>query len=196
MDRPKLDKYISLQDFKDFYWLKSELVTFGKTIGIDTSGGKIDITERIAEYIQTGFVSKKANSKKQSKTSKFDWNNETLSLDTVITDSYKNTENVRKFFIENIGNHFSVNVLFIKWTKENIGASLKDAIKEWNRIQELKKDKNYKTDIAPQFEYNRYMRAFLADNTYKTIKDARKYWKLKRAKRGTNEYEKSDLDLE
>ncbi len=71
MDRPELDKYISLQDFKDFYWLKEELVTFGKTIGIDTSGGKIDITERIAEYIKTGFVIKKTNSRKQSRTSKF-----------------------------------------------------------------------------------------------------------------------------
>jgi hypothetical protein len=195
MDRPELDKYISLQDFKDFYWLKEELVTFGRTIGIDTSGGKIDITERIAEYIQTGFVNKKANSKKQSRTSKFDWNSEALSLDTIITDSYKNTENVRKFFLENIGNHFSFNVLFMNWTKENIGASLKDAIEEWEKIYELKKDKNYKTNIAPQFEYNRYMRAFLADNPDKTNKDAMKYWKLKRAKRGTNEYEKTDFDL-
>lgn len=196
MDRPELDKYISLQDFKDFYWLKEELVTFGKKIGIDTSGGKIDITERIAEYIQSGFVIKKANSRKQSRTSKFDWNSEALSLDTIITDSYKNTENVRKFFLENIGNHFSFNVLFMNWTKENIGASLKDAIEEWKKIHELKKDKNYKTDIAPQFEYNRYMRAFLADNTDKTRKDAMKYWKLKRAKRGTNEYEKTDFDIE
>ena len=195
MDRPELDKYISLQDFKDFYWLKEELVTFGKTIGIDTSGGKIDITERIAEYIKTGFVIKKTNSRKQSRTSKFDWNSEALSLDTIITDSYKNTENFRKFFLENIGNHFSFNVLFMNWTKENIGASLKDAIEEWKKIHEFKKDKNNKIDIAPQFEYNRYMRAFLADNPDKTSKDAMKYWKLKRAKRGTNEYEKTDFDL-
>lgn len=195
MDRPKLDKYISLQDFKDFYWLKEELVTFGKTIGIDTSGGKIDITERIAEYIKTGFVLKKTNFRKQSRTSKFDWNVEVLSLDTIITDSYKNTENVRKFFLENIGNQFSFNVQFMNWTKENIGASLKDAIEEWQKIHELKKDKNYKTDIAPQFEYNRYMRAFLADNPDKTSKDAMEYWKLKRAMRGTNEYEKTDFDL-
>ena len=149
MDRPELDKYISLQDFKDFYWLKEELVTFGKTIGIDTSGGKIDITERIAEYSKTGFVIKKTNSRKQSRTSKFDWNSEALSLDTIITDSYKNTENVRKFFLENIGNHFSFNVLFMNWTKENIGASLKDAIEEWKKIHEFKKDKNNKIDIAP-----------------------------------------------
>jgi len=194
MNRPKLDKYISLQDFKDYYWLKEELVTFCKTIGIDTTGGKIDITERIASYIQTGLVIKKVISRKQSRTSKFNWNNEVLSLDTILTDSYKNTENVRKFFTEKIGNHFSFNVLFMNWTKENTGASIRDAIEEWKKIYELKKDKNYKTNIAPQFEYNRYMRAFLADNPDKTSKDAMKYWKIKRSIRGTNEYEKTDCN--
>ena len=50
----------------------------------------------------------------------------------------------------------------MKWIKENVGKTLGDAIIEWNRINELKKDKNYVSEIDPQFEYNRYMRAFLA----------------------------------
>ena len=48
----------------------------------------------------------------------------------------------------------------MKWMKENIGKTLDDAITEWKRIEELKKDHNYVSEINPQFEYNRYMRAF------------------------------------
>ena len=114
---------------------------------------------------------------------------------TIITDSYKNGENVRRFFLREIGAHFAFNVLFVKWMRENVGKNLGDAIEEWNRIYRLKKDKNYVSEIAPQCEYNRYMRAFLRDNPTMSSKDAMKYWKLKRARRGTNEYERTDLEL-
>ena len=113
----------------------------------------------------------------------------------MITDSYKNSENVRAFFIENIGPHFSFNTIFMRWMKENEGKTLEEAIIEWKRLHELKKDKNYQSEIEPQFEYNKYMRAFLADNPDLSSKDAMAFWNLKKKLRGTNEYEKSDLEL-
>jgi len=57
----------------------------------------------------------------------------------------------------------------------------------------LKKDPNYIKKIAPQFEYNTYIRDFLKDNPDKTKKDAIDYWKIKRSKRGKNKYSKKDL---
>ena len=81
------------------------------------------------------------------------------------------------------------------WVKQNQGKTLADAIVEWNRQHDVKKDKNHKTEIAAQFEYNRYMRAFLADNPDKTSKDAMKSWKRKKSLRGGNEYERADLSL-
>lgn len=79
--------------------------------------------------------------------------------------------------------------------KENEGKNLNDAIEHWKQLKEIRKDKNYKSKIEPQFEFNRYMGAFLSDNPNLSSKDAMKFWKLKRAKRGTNEYEKTDLEL-
>jgi len=192
MNRPDLNKDISLKDFKDFYWLKKELVNFCKILEISTSGGKIEIANRISHYISTGKVIKpeKLNIK-----STFNWNNEKLTRTTILTDNYKNGESVRCFFINEIGNHFSFNVIFMKWIKENIGKTLGDAILEWNKINEFKKDKNNISDIAPQFEYNRYMRDFLKDNSALSRKEAMKYWKLKSSIRGTNEYESADLEL-
>lgn len=83
----------------------------------------------------------------------------------------------------------------MNWIKANVGKTLNDAVEEWKKINDLKKDKNYQTEIAPQFEYNRYMRAFLADNPALTTKDAMEYWKLKKAQRGSNAYEREDLKL-
>lgn len=41
----------------------------------------------------------------------------------------------------------------------------------------------------------RYMCVFLSNNPTLSSKDAMKFWKLKRAKRGTNEYEHTDFKI-
>ncbi len=102
---------------------------------------------------------------------------------------------MRRFFIQEIGSHFRFNVVFMRWMKENVGKTLGDAIMEWKRIEALTKDRNYVSEISPQFEYNKYMRAFLKDNPHLSGKDAMKFWKLKSAQRGSNEYDKKDLEL-
>ncbi len=50
-------------------------------------------------------------------------------------------------------------------------------------------------EIAPQFEYNKYIRDFMKANPNMTRKDAITYWKLKSAQRGSNEYDEKDLEL-
>jgi len=191
--RPILNDNISVTDFKDFYWLKKELVDFCKTKGINANGGKQAISERIITFLQTGEITKTVPT--QPVKSKFDWTNEELTLDTVITDSYRNSERVRAFMKREIGSHFHFNVAFIKWIKENVGKTMRDAIAAWKQIDELKKDSNYRTTIAPQFEYNTYIRDFLSDNKDKTIKDAINCWKLKRNQRGNRLYTRNDLQL-
>lgn len=194
MERPPLDKKISLTDFNDFYWLKEELIEFCRQNDIKTFGGKIELAKRIQNFLLTGEKATQVEPTHKPK-SNFNWNTEKLDNSTLITDNYKNTENVRAFFINEIGANFSFNVKFMNWLKGNVGKTLADAVKEWKELDNLKKDKNYVSEIAPQFEYNKYMRAFLADNPNLTSKDAMKFWKLKSAKRGTNEYERADLTL-
>jgi hypothetical protein len=193
MNRPKLGKEISIKDFKDYYWLKEELVEFCRAIGINSSGGKIDISNRIIKFLENGELIIKSNIKKKTIISKFDWNMEKLNTATLITDNYRNTENVREFFQQNIGDHFKFNVEFMNWMKAHQGKTLGDAIEKWIEISKLKKDKNYKTEIAPQFEYNTYMRDFLNDNPHLSSKDAIKSWKIKRNKPGVKKYEIKDL---
>ena len=193
MNRPTLDQNIALKDFNDFYWLKKELILFCRQHTIPSSGGKLAIAARIRHYISTGIIVQ-PKSPSHRAVSTFDWSSEQLCSETKITDNYKNGQNARRFFLRAIGSHFSFNVIFMKWMKDNIGKTLGDAVIEWKRIDEMKKDKQYISEIAPQFEYNRYLRAFLNDNPHLTVKDAMKCWKLKRLRRGSREYDRKDLE--
>ena len=49
--RPPLTTQISLNDFKDFYWLKEELTKFCLENILSTSGSKLEIAERIELFL-------------------------------------------------------------------------------------------------------------------------------------------------
>ena len=53
-DRPQLSKNLDPNTFRNFYYLKEELVAFCKKQGLPAGGGKLELTERIACYLSTG----------------------------------------------------------------------------------------------------------------------------------------------
>jgi dTDP-glucose pyrophosphorylase len=56
MERPILSKQLDGQTFRSFYYLKEELIRFCRENGLPVSGGKIEITDRIAYFLDTGKV--------------------------------------------------------------------------------------------------------------------------------------------
>ena len=186
-DRPKLDKNLDGKTFREFYYLKKELVDFCRRYGLSTSGGKLEITERIAHFLDTGEVI--ATKKVQKKSHIIS----DITTDTKIEPDFVCSEKHRAFFKEYIGNGFSFNVAFQKWLKGNTGKTYDDAITAYYRILEEKKSS--KTKIDKQFEYNTYIRDFFADNRDKSLDEAIKCWKYKKQLPGHNRYEKSDLDV-
>ena len=192
--RPPLQKKISIDDFKNFYWLKKELTDFCKKENLSTQGGKIEITKRIEHFLKTGEHLSPISTSTKSKSS-FDWKNSTLHLQTIISDNYKNTENVRTFFQKEIGTSFKFNVKFMNWMKANVGKTLEDAIDAYKNLAKLEKNRTAPKEIAPQFEYNTYLRDALADNSNLKRKDAIALWKIKKSMRGDNKYRKSDLNF-
>ena len=65
--------------------------------------------------------------------SKFDWHSEPLSDETIITKTYKNTQNVRRYFYTHFGTYWKNNIIFMAWLKENVGKTLKDAVEEFRK---------------------------------------------------------------
>lgn len=192
--RPTLSKEIAIKDLRDFYWYKQELVDFCRTEGLDKRGGKIELAQRIEKYISTGKRDEYI-SKSPSSSSKFDWNNGELTNETIITDNYKNSENVREFFKEQIGNRFKFNVKFMNWMKTAQGKTLGDAVEKWLNVIEGNKKNNLPKEIEPQFEYNTYIRDFLSDNPTLDRSKAIACWKIRKLMRGDNKYGKTDLSL-
>ncbi|KXY27558.1 cytoplasmic protein [Bacillus cereus] len=185
--RPPLTKSISLEDFQNFYWLKAELQTFCREHGLSASGSKIEISGRISHYLTTGKVLKNSSHQKVSKAS---LSYKELSLQTIITNNHRCSEDVRSFFKEKIGANFRFTVALQKFFKENVGKTYEDAITFWYEENERKKDPTYKTTISAQFEYNRFTRDFFEDpnNKGKSKADAIAAWNEIKAKPGSNAY--------
>ena len=57
--RPCLNKNITIEDFRDFYWLKEELIQFCRSEGLCSQGGKIEIANRIETYLVEEVLSQK-----------------------------------------------------------------------------------------------------------------------------------------
>ena len=192
LQRPALEKIISATAFRQWYWLKAELIHYCQQKRIPSGGSKQELEERIAHYITTGNV---LPISRHLPTSTFNWAREHLTLDTVITDSYTSGPNVRRFMKGHVGERFRFTIDFMKWMNENAGQTLGEAVKAWQRLEEKKQEPNFRTTIPHQNQYNRYLRDFFTDNPDQNIATARRCWKLKRSLPGTNHYEPSDLLL-
>lgn len=184
-ERPILDKNLDSKTFRTFYYLKEELLDFCRKNNLPTSGGKIEITDRIAHYLDTGEIPTVKGRKKKTQVITSIHENAEIETDFVCSEKH------RAFFKEHIGSSFSFNVAFQKWLKCNAGKTYKEAILAYYQIIEDKKKGN--TKIDKQFEYNTYIRDFFADNKGKSLEEAIKCWKYKKRLPGHNRYEKTDL---
>lgn len=187
-ERPVLDKNLDSKTFRDFYYLKEELVDFCRKNNLPVSGGKLELTDRIAYFLDTGEILSSSVAKKKVTVIS---NIANINEDTKIETDFVCSEQHRAFFKNHIGSSFSFNVAFQKWLKSNAGKTYKDAISAYYQILEDKK--KGKTKIDKQFEYNTYIRDFFADNQGKSLEDAIKCWKYKKQLQGHNRYERSDL---
>lgn len=185
--RPNLDKNLDSKTFKEYYYLKEELIDFCRKNNLQTTGGKLELTERIAIFLDTGEITYKANTIRKTKIVG------EITLDTKIEENFVCSEKHRAFYKEQIGNSFSFNVAFQKWLKSNSGKTYQDSINAYYQILEDKK--NNKTTIDKQFEYNTYIRDFFEDNKDKSLELAIKCWKYKKSLKGHNKYEKEDLEI-
>ena len=192
----KLNKNLKASEFKEYYFLKEELKEFCKKEGLKVSGSKNQLEERIIYYLDTGKsldnsrpIKNKNNYSKSN--SKKATDSEEITLDSILGENFKCSEDKREFFERKIGKGFKFKVKFQKWLKVNPDKTYQDAIDAYHELQ----NSNEKTKIDKQFQYNQYIRDFFDDNDDKTLNDAIKCWKYKKSIKGHNKYEKSDLDI-
>jgi hypothetical protein len=171
MAKTPLTTEISLEDFQRIYWLKTELLEFCRMHKLSTQGGKIELTTRIGEFLQTG---KQQKPRKKSPTSAKMPAQFTRA--TVIGVGWRCSQALRVFFHAEIGGHFHFDQVMRDFIAQGAGQTLEEAIRVWQQPRQ-------KTEIAPQFEYNRHTRAFYAANPNATRQEALAAWEAHKAKR-------------
>ncbi len=184
--RPNLSKDISIQSFKDFYWLKEELQAFCRENGISASGSKIEISDGIDSFLRTGEIKKPIRKSRLNKKveSQID-----LRLDTVVTENHRCSQDARAFF-KTVIPKFNFSTYIQNYFKNNVGKTYRDVVDAWYEEEERQKDPSYKKNIAPQFEYNQFIRDFFADpkNQGKSREEAIEAWNKIKKLPGSNKY--------
>lgn len=185
-ERPGLAVGLDAEVFLAHYYLKEEMVRFCRAAGLSTGGGKQAIAGRIAHFLRTGerLAGETPVRRKASP-------DISLAEDALIEEGFVCTQAHRAFFRERIGKGFSFNVAFQNWLKQNAGKTYADAVEAYGKIMQSKRVEQ--TTIAPQFEYNTYIRAFFAENEGRSLADAIACWKYKKNLPGHNQYEADDL---
>jgi len=178
------DRSMDSKEFRDHYFLKEELVAFCRQEGLQSTGGKPELNERIEAYLDTG---KKLVVKMRVRTSK----DGPISKNTTIGKNPICSETARAFFKQYLGDTFTFKVPFMKWIRSHPNDTYGDAIDAYKVIMD--ELRNNATTIDKQFEYNAYIRDFFADNMGMTLKDAIICWRYKKGLSGHNHYQKSDL---
>ena len=185
--RPSLTKSMTVKDFRDFYWLKKELQLFCRESGISASGSKIEISDRIAAFLETGEIKKPPRNSRAHTKPKIQ---NILTPDTVITENHRCSQDVRAFFKTAINPNFHFSTYIQNYFKTHVGKTYRDAVAAWHEEEERKKDPSYKKQIAPQFEYNQFIRDYFADpkNKGKSREEAINAWNDIKKLPGSNKY--------
>lgn len=68
---------------------------------------------------------------------KIDWHSSSLTRTTVVDKNYKNTQNVRRFMIDECGPDFRFDRAFMAWIRNDAPKNLGDVVDEWNRRHSL-----------------------------------------------------------
>ncbi|AZB43436.1 cytoplasmic protein [Bacillus sp. FJAT-42376] len=190
--RPNLTLSIAVQEFTNYYWLKEELQFFCREHGLSPSGSKSELSSRIVAFLQTGEILKpkrSANPPGREETRR------ELTLETVITENHRCSQEARAFFKTVIGPGFHFSTYIQNYFKTHAGYTYKDAVTAWHEEEERKKDPSYKTAISPQFQYNQFTRDFFADpaNKGKKRKEAVEAWNTVKNLPGGSKYKHNGL---
>ena len=66
----------------------------------------------------------------------FDWHSDPITRATPVTPHYKNTQNVRRFMLEQCGPGFKFDRPFMAWIRNDLPKTLGDVVDEWQRRNE------------------------------------------------------------
>jgi hypothetical protein len=189
--RPPLAPGLSLDEFRAHYWYRDELAAFCRSQRLPASGPKHELVARVEAFLcgdepPPVVVRPRGGSHRITGP---------ISVDTPVTDAFKSDAVTRAFFKSVIGEHFhfTAHMQAYRRAKMQAGEPLTygDLAREWLAERRRRAEPGYRSAIAPTWQYNRFVRDFMADrerNQGATIADAATAWNEVRPHRGPHTY--------
>lgn len=139
-------------EFRRWYWLLDELAEVARQLGLRATGGKVELAERIAARLggrASAPLVRRASGAQLSGS---------LGRETMIPPGQRSSQLLRAFFEAEIGPSFRFDGHMRSFIAAG-GATLGDAIDHWHGTRDAEP-----SEVAAQFEYNRFTRQWHAEN--------------------------------
>jgi hypothetical protein len=172
--RPSLLTVTKVATFRQYYWEKKALLAFCRQHGLPTSGGKLELEERITDYLTSGTV---VAALPRVRVQQYDADGGLTSATPVVY--YKNCAKTRAFFVSHLGDGFRFNHYLRAFAKHKQDGRLTygDLLAGYRASLRQKQPA-----IAPQFAFNQFQRDYHRAYPTRSIGDCRRAWKqLKQA---------------
>ncbi|SLM92840.1 hypothetical protein FM105_03360 [Brevibacterium yomogidense] len=167
--RPRLTESLTGAELMRWYWLKDELADFARRLGISPTGGKELLTQRIAAKLDNTPFSEPQRTRRTGRTQLTGQ----LTVATVIPVGQRCSQVVRAWFVEQVGSSFGFDAEMRAFFVRADGTqTMQDALDHYRatRGQGAK-------PIDAQFEYNRFTRAWYADNPAGSREELLRAWR-------------------
>jgi SAP domain-containing new25/Domain of unknown function (DUF6434) len=148
--RPQLGPQLTGTELRRWYWLRSELADFARSIGVSAAGGKTELTDRLAAALddQPLPAASPATPVGRQLTG-------SLTDDTVIPPGQRSSQALRSYFEARVGPGFRFDAAMRSFIGDGAGRTLGEAVDHWHATRSAEP-----SAIAPQFELNRFTRAW------------------------------------
>jgi hypothetical protein len=170
-DRPELTANLSSLEFRRWYWLKAELVSFAQSIGVPTAGRKPELAARIAAHLDGQPVH--APAQRWTVSRKLP---EPLTADTLVGPHQAASQQLRPFFEAAIGPSFAYDIHMRTFLASDANKTLQDAVDHWYATRNTTKP-----ETLPQLEFIRFSKRWYRQNPSGTPSQCRAAWKHERS---------------
>jgi hypothetical protein len=157
--RPPITTVTSGAELVRWYWLASELRELARATGVRTTGGKQELTARLVAALDGSADPSGPRARRPERGRARSDLVEPLTTATLIPPGQRCTQQLRRFFVAQLGAGFRFDETMRHFIAEGAGRTLGDATEHWRATRHAPR-----REIAPQFELNRFQRLWHAAN--------------------------------
>ena len=149
--RPPVETITSEDELRRWYWLRSDLVQLARTLRVSTAGSKPELTERLADVLAGRRRATPAERTSRAAAPPLP---DSLDGTTMLPPGQRCTQQLRAHLEAVIGPGFRFDGPMRAFISTG-GVTLDEVVAHWHATRDRGPD-----EIAPQFEYNRFTRAW------------------------------------